>query len=319
MFDQAQRQALLARWRSLMDHPQVKRGLKLLQYGLFAAIVAYLLFRFSEVGWREVINALPASPWFYLFFTLRFFALPISELAIYEMIWRVPLLQHFPAFIRKRVYNFAVMGYSGEGFLTLWARRALPLPTKQIVVGVKDNNLLSALTSNLATVVIVLFVAANGILFISFEALPPGASFLFATAFLIALVLSITVLTFRKKLIALSAAKMRVLMGVHAIRTTLILCISVGMYASAIPSAPLFAWLMFLALHLVLSRIPFIPNQDLFYLGAALSLSGIVGASEAAVAGMLLAEAGLSQLVNLIMFFATAYLANRESQPLTEQ
>ena len=81
------------------------------------------------------------------------------------------------------------------------------------------------------------------------------------------------------------------------------------MYAAALPGAPLQAWLIFIAMQLVLSRIPFLPNQDVVYLTAALTLSPIVGMPEAAVAGMLVAEAGLSQLFNAILFAATAPLA----------
>jgi hypothetical protein len=87
---------------------------------------------------------------------------PVSELALYEIIWSQPLVRHFFVFIRKRVYNFAVMGYSGEAFLTLWARRRLRLPNKRILIGVKDNNLLSAFASNAATVVLVVTLAVTG-------------------------------------------------------------------------------------------------------------------------------------------------------------
>ena len=313
MMAREKREAFVQEWRAFQTRPAVARTLKGVQYALLAAVVAYLLFRFTQVGWVEVFGALPASPWFYIFFFLRFLALPISELAIYEMIWRQPLLAHFPAFVRKRVYNFAVMGYSGEGFLTLWAQRTLPISQKTVMVGVKDNNLLSALTSNLATVFLIVALAATGGLTAGFEALPKGGGVLFALAFTSAFVLSVAVILFRRRLIALPHASMRPLMTVHFVRISLILTLHAAMYAAALPGAALSAWMMFLALQLVLSRIPFIPNQDLVFLGAAMTLAPIVNATEAEVAGMLLAEAGLSQLVNLVLFFATAYLAKQQS------
>ncbi len=301
--------ALRGRWRALLDRREVSRAVSLLQYALLAAVVAYLFFRLRAVGWGEVVASLPASPWFYVFFLLRFLALPISEIAIYEMIWDLPLARHFPAFVRKRVYNFAVMGYSGEAFLTLWARRTLPLSATTILVGVKDNNLLSALASNMTTVIIIATVSASGVLGASLVALPPGAATLFAATFTVALMLSAGVILFRSRLISLPETKIRALVGVHALRVAIILTLHAAMYASALPGASVFAWLMFIALQLVLSRLPFIPNQDLVYLGAALSLSPIVGATDAAVAGMLIAEAGRSQSINIILFFSTAYLA----------
>ncbi len=304
------------RWSVLRERDDVQNVLKVLQYTLLAAIIIYLLYKLTHMGWRDVIGSLPESPWFYLFFGLRFFALPVSELALYEIVWSRPLVRHFFVFIRKRVYNFAVMGYSGEAFLTLWARRCLSLPHKTILVGVKDNNLLSAFASNAATVVLLLTLAATGGLKAGLEAFP-GARWLFALAFLSAGTLSVLVMIFRDKLMALPKGVMPRLISVHGGRQALIILLHAAMYASALPGAPVMAWIMFITMQLVLSRVPFLPNQDIVYLGAALSLAPIVGAPEAAVAGMLVAEAGLSQIFNIAMFFATAHLARTEIGPQT--
>ena len=301
-------------WRKLRMRDDVQRALKILQYTLFALIVVYLVVKLSRVGWLEVFDSLPSSPWFYVFFALRFLMLPISEIAIYEIVWAQPLVRHFFVFIRKRVYNFAVMGYSGEVFFTQWARRRLALSDKKILVGVKDNNLLSAFASNAATVVLVVGLAATGGLQAGLEAFP-GAGWLFSLAFLSAGTLSVAVMVFREKLIALPEGVMPRLLGVHSGRQLLIIILHAAMYAAALPGAPLMAWMTFIALQLVLSRVPFLPNQDIVYLGAALTLSPIVNASEAAVAGMLVAEAGLSQLINAIMFFATVHLARTSYKP----
>ncbi len=296
------------RWAALRERDDVQRALKITRYTIFAGVVAYLLYRLTNVGWGEVLDNLPQSPWFYIFFVLRFLALPVSELAIYEIVWQRPLLKHFFVFIRKRVYNFAVMGYSGEAFLTLWARRRLNLSDKKIIVGVKDNNLLSAFTSNSATVLLIFFLAATDGLRAGLEAFP-GAGLLFALAFLSAATLAVLVVVFRRRLLALPQGVMPVLLTVHGVRQVLIIGLHAAMYAAALPGAALQAWLVFIAMQLVLSRIPFLPNQDVVYLTAALTLSPIVGMPEAAVAGMLVAEAGLSQLFNAILFAATAPLA----------
>lgn len=300
--------SLKLRWDRVRERPTVQRALKITQYGLFAAILAYLVLKLSHVGWGDVLGSLPSSPWFYTFFALRFLALPISEIALYEIVWSQPLMRHFFVFIRKRVYNFAVMGYSGEAFLTIWARRRLALSDKKIIVGVKDNNLLSAFASNAATVILVIGVTVTGGLHAVLSAFP-GAGWLFSLAFLSAATLSVLVMVFREKLIALPEGVMPKLLTVHAGRQVLIILLHAAMYAAALPGAPIMAWITFIAMQLVLSRVPFLPNQDIVYLGAALTLSPIVGAPEAAVAGMLVAEAGLSQLFNAVMFLATAHLA----------
>ncbi|MEO1252354.1 MAG: hypothetical protein AAFW81_08420 [Pseudomonadota bacterium] len=295
-------------WRGLRERQDVQRALTILRYALFAGVVIYLIFRLSSVGWGQVFGNLPSSNWFYVFFILRFLVLPVSELAIYEIVWQAPLLRHFLVFVRKRVYNFAVMGYSGEAFLTLWARRRLALSDKSIIVGVKDNNLLSALTSNIATVLLIFFLAATGGLRAGLEAFP-GAGALFAIAFLTAGTLAVLVIVFRQKLIALPPGVMPVLLGLHGVRQAMIIALTAAMYSAALPGAPLQAWLIFIAMQLVLSRIPFLPNQEVVYLTAALTMAPIVGMPEAAVAGMLVAEAGLSQIFNAVLFAATAPLA----------
>ena len=309
------------RWRKtsvavtkFLRRPQVARALRFAQYGLFALIVGYLLFRLSQVGWREVLGSLPQSPWFYVFFVFRFLALPVSELAIYEIIWSKPLIRHFFVFIRKRVYNFAVMGYSGEAFLTLWARRRLDLSDKQIIVGIKDNNLLSAFASNAATVALIAILAATGMLTTVVSAFP-GAGALFAIAFATATSLAIAFIVFRRTILALPNGVLPNLLTVHAVRQITLMLLHAAMYSAALPGAPLSAWIAFIAMQLVLSRVPFLPNQDIVYLTAALALSPIVGAPEAVIAGMLVAEAGLAQLANVALFAVTAPLARTQTDP----
>ena len=299
--------------KRFFEQPPVARFMRRAQLILLAAIVIYLIYKLSEVGWVAVVDSLPASPWFYVFFLVRFFALPLTEIPAYELVWRRPLWRHVSAFIRKRVYNFAVLGYSGEAFFTLWARRRLDLTDREILVGVKDNTLLSALASNVATVVLVAALAATGGLKAGIDALP-GSTYLFVVAFLTALFLSLAVVIFRRKLINLPQGAMPRLLAIHGARVVMVMALQAGMYAAALPGASLSAWFMFIALQLVLSRIPFLPNVDLVYLTAALHLSSIVGASEAAIAGMLVAEAALSQVLNFLMFVATAHLARVVAQ-----
>lgn len=275
---------------------------------IFACAVVFLLVQLSEVGWRDVFAALPANPWFYGIFVLRYLLQPLSEIPAYGIVWKAPLWRHWSAFLRKRVYNFAVMGYSGEAFFTLWARRTLQLSDRDIVVGVKDNNLISALVSNAATAAIVGALFFLGDLQREIDAIPGGA-FLFGLAFASAAGLAAGVLIFRRRLIQLPRGMTRRIIAINACRILMIFTLHAALYASAIPGPPVSAWFIFIALQLVLSRIPFLPNQDIVFLTAALSLASEISAPEAAIAGMLLAEAGLSQLFNLALFAATAHHA----------
>jgi hypothetical protein len=75
------------------------------------------------------------------------------------------------------------------------------------------------------------------------------------------------------------------------------------------------AWTILIALQLALSRAPFIPNPDIVFLTAALHLVGEFDAPAAVFAGMLVAEAGLSQIFNAALFVATAHLARKQGAP----
>ena len=310
MFDREFRERSVAKWRSLMAQPSVKRAMDVAQKALFVAIIAYLIFKLSQVGWTEVFGHLPTAPLFYVFFLLRFFALPLSEIPAYEIVWGKRLWRHFTAFVRKRVYNFAVMGYSGEAFFTIWARRHLQLPDADVLKGVKDNNILSAFASNLSTVLLVVGLAVTDRLQAGLDAVP-GAVVLFSLAFMSSFALAASVLLFGGRILHVSRGVMGQLVFIHGIRMVIVMGLHAAMYAAALPAADYSAWFLFIALQLVISRIPFLPNQDLVFLGAALSLATIVGVPEAAIAGMLVAEAGLSQLLNFSLFFATAHDARQ--------
>lgn len=306
--------AIADRIKRFRAQPVTKRVLAVGHWVILGLISAYLIYRLSKLGVLDVLRALPQSPWFYAFFFLRYLTLPVAETAAYEIVWDRPLVRYFPAFIRKRVWNNAVAGYSGEGFLTLWARRQLGLTDLQALIGVKDNNIISSLAANLATVTLVLSLALAGGLRAALNVMP-GAGLLFGASFLAAAIVSAAVLLFRKRLIALSEEKRRKVLAIHLVRQVVTITLFASMYAAALPGAHFGSWLLFIALQLVITRIPFLPNQDLVYLTAALSFASLIGAREEDVAGMLVAEAGLSLIVNFVLFFATVYLARRGIEP----
>ncbi|HXI86733.1 MAG TPA: hypothetical protein VNH64_04710 [Parvularculaceae bacterium] len=300
--------------RETREHPIVRRLLSAGHWVLLALIVALLLYRLSQIGWSDVFTSIPASPWFFVFFFLRYFTLPLSESAIYEIIWERPLAGSFPAFVRKRVYNNAVAGYSGEGFLALWARRALGLSGKAAVIAIKDNNILSSLAANISTIVIIAALALTGGLSQAISAMP-GSAALVAFATIVAAAMALIVIFFGKHLVAMKRNKVWRVLSIHAVRQVATLVLFAAMYAAALPGVSLNAILLFIGLQLVISRVPFLPNQDLVYLTAALSIHSIIGAPAEVVAGMLVAEAGLSQLLSVALFFATAHLARRAGAP----
>lgn len=300
--------ATLTRLQTIAGDPRYAPHRKAARNLFLALIVGVLLYRLHGVGWAAVLEALPTNAFFYVFFVLKFLALPCADMLMYGVIWDRSLVGHFPAFVRKRVYNYGVAGYAGEAFIAQWASRTFGFSAKDALIAVKDGNILSSFTANFTTVALIAGLAASGLLAAAARAIPGGYG-VFAVPFGIAATVIASVIIFRRKILHIGDGRAARILGVHFVRQAAQIACTTGMYASAIPTAAPQGWLLFIALQLVVSRVPFMPNQDLVYLTAALSLSNVITAPDGAVAAMLLTEAGLSQALNFTLFLATSHLA----------
>lgn len=297
------------RIKAVTEHPVGAVALVWLKRALFVGIVYILWRQISSIGWSQVLSSLPTSPLFYLFCAARYALTPAFETQTFRIIWRRPMGQHFWVFMRKRVYNQGVAGYSGEGFLTLWAHRNLGWPTKEVLFSIKDANLLSGLSANIVTIGLVITAFATGLVGPLIESIPQGGLLLLiGTA--VPSILVIGVLLLRKKVIHLTWPDTRSVLAWHGIRHLVQILLAIAMYAAAIPGVPLLVWLSFVVLFMVLTRIPFLPNQDLVYLAAALAVTSSVGVPAEIMAGVLVCEAALMQIANFGLFIGTSRLGS---------
>jgi len=91
-------------------------------------------------------------------------------------------------------------------------------------------------------------------------------------------------------------------------------------WAVVIPNTPLSIWFTFLAIIIVVNRIPFIPSRDLVFMWAGIELSRALNMATAAVAGMLLVSSALKKVTNLILFLLINYYSkDPEIQKLKEK
>ncbi len=309
-FLRVQLERLKAAGARIGAHPAFRPAMRYLQYALFALILGLVIWRLTQLGWADIAAHLPTAPAFYVFWALRFLALPVADMVAYGTIWQRPMGSHFPVFVRKRVYNYGVAGYSGEGFLILWASRTLGLTPVSALKNVKDGNILSAFTANVATLVLVAGLAVSGEVWRLAGVLPGGLP-LFGLTFLVSLATVTVVVMFRRQLISVSRAQAGRILGVHGLRQVVQVTLMAAMYSAALPGVPFETWLLFAALFLVITRIPFLPSQDLAYMLGALSLASLTPVSADAIGGMLVGEAILAQAVNGVLFLATSYLARQ--------
>lgn len=276
-----------------------------LRMAFLIAVGAWLLHRIGEIGWKELLAHMPANPWFYILFLAIYLLVPISEIPIYRMIWKRPMLRNFPYLLRKNMYNVALVGYSGEAFFVWFARQSLHIPGKEAFSAIKTNNVLSALASNLATIILLILFLLTG----NLAMLTAGEGQLIwyvGASVVITLVLSALIYHFRHAILDFPPRLSLEVFGIHAGRNALILILQALQWAVIIPSAPVSVWILFLTAQFLLTRIPFLPNKDLVFLGLTLSLTGMVQAPEALVASMFLTSGALIQIANLVVFGATS-------------
>lgn len=105
---------------------KTERGKTILKWSrrvINAAVLVWLVYQLSNIGWISVWQSLPVQPLFYILFLLLFVQLPLFEVLIYRLIWTFDTLKSIPVFLLKRVYNKDVIGYSGEVYFFAWAKK----------------------------------------------------------------------------------------------------------------------------------------------------------------------------------------------------
>ena len=276
-----------------------------LQLLLGVAVIGFLVYRLNAIGWTAIWDALPRTFWFYALFAVWYLAIPVSECFIYRRLWNCRLSHPLPILLRKRVLNFGVLGYLGEGYFAYWARHNLGLSVHRALAAVKDSDILSALVSNFATVALVVVFLSIGELQTYVGAVPHFSELflVFGGAVFVA-ILSVVVL--RRRIFTVDTGGAVYVTACHMVRLIVMLLAQVGQWSSVLPQVTMTTWLTFLTAQMVMTRIPFLPSQDLMNLGLGVALAGIADAPPAAIAGIFVATGALSQITNLIVFGATA-------------
>lgn len=272
---------------------------------LLIAILVFILRRIIKIGWAELFSALPSSPLFYLLSIAIFLVLPISETFSYRQILSRSVPKGLYIFSRKRVFNEALISYSGEAYLCQKLTEIPGIDRSDAVIAVKDNNLISALISNSWTIALVggvLLFGRSDILEEIWKLSPLVIGF-FAV---ICLILYGATLVFFKRLSSLSRSKIMQVAATHSGKVLVLAGVQLAQWASGVPAELLSTWLVFLTVQILLKRIPFLPNSDIVFLAVAVPLAGFTAESTSAVTAMLIAAVAMNQLVHLGAFILTS-------------
>lgn len=293
-------------WNRVSNHPATAKVMNYARRIIVLAVVAVIIYQLFDIGWKEVLSSLPTQPAFYLLFIFLYFTLPVAEIFIYRQIWQFPPLEGFKTFLKKKVYNEELVGYSGEVHLFMWGRRHVNKKDKEILKNIRDNAIISSMTSNLVAVGLIAFLILGG--YIALDALIGELDLLYTTVAIVLIAVLIALLIyFRKYLFDLPARTASVIFAFYMVRFLIHHGLLMAMWAIVIPGTPLSVWFTFLALVIVINRVPFLPSKDLVFVWAGIELSHMLEMASAAVAGMLLVYSVLKKVTNLALFLLLSY------------
>lgn len=267
---------------------------------MLVAIVAYLAYEFTEIGWDELYRSLPTHPLFYVFFALIYLSLPLTESLMYRLTWRYPVWKSLPMYLKKRVYNQQVVGYSGEVYFFMWARDRVDGSPREIALTIKDNNIVSSIASAFVAASLLAGFVLTGQVMLDQWVGSVDVVYV-AIGALILLALIGAGIKFRKYLFSLPSGVLWGFFAIHIGRLLLNNVLQVGQWYVILPDVSLSVWFTFLAALIVIQRIP-LPNRDLLFVGAGVELAGALGIPSATVAGMLLVNSVLQKVIGFALF-----------------
>lgn len=301
------------RLKTTAANPRVQRAAHRI-VGL--AIIGIIAYQLTRIGWSEVFSSLPTQPLFYFIFVLLYLSLPTAEIFIYRQVWRFKRFDGFKAFVTKQVYNDEVMGYSGELYLYLWGRRRTGKSDKELFKNIRDNSILSSVTSHSVAVALIAFLIWTGQIPLK-EWVGQADLVYISTGVLLVLALGALVVYFRRYLFALPVVKALRVLGIYYTRFTLHHALLMAQWSVVMPETPLYVWFSFVTLFIVINRIPFLPSKELVFVWAGIEASRLFDMASATVAAMLLVSSALRKLTNLSLYLLIHHIyPDRELEEL---
>lgn len=289
-----------------------------IRIAFITGMLAFVGWELWQIGPAALAAEIPSNPLFYLVYWAGFCILPLAETQIYGRIWPAAPRVPFRIFLRKRVLNEVVLGYSGDVWFGLWARGRLGVLDRRVAAGVKDAALLSGAASMVMTALVVLAFVLQG----ESEAIARSAGlgsqadlWLGLAAFAL---LALLVVKFGGRALWVARKVAQQVFAINMVRLALVLSAFVLQWAIALPEVPIHTWLLFIAVQMLVNQLPMVPNRDLLFLAVSVELTTRIGVDEAALAAMFVAAALLRQVTNYAVLGATTLMRDATLAPSAE-
>ena len=272
--------------------------LRVLRWAVPILLLAFLGHRLTQLGWAHVWDARPDAPSFYLVLFLPFYVQPIADLIIYRNLLKVGRALPLFVLLRKRYMNGVMLDYSGEAYFFFWAQRNLDLRKGILLHAVKDSNVLSAGAGLAVAWLMVLALVMGGDL--QLPASLSGDLKTFISVGSLPLALCLVLVIGGRRVTTLSRGEIAATFAIHLARSIVALSLEFVLWwvSGALPSA--FACLEFVALRLLVTRLPLVASKDLLFVGIGVAAAGLMDLSTVKVAAVLV----IATAFNLLLEFA---------------
>ncbi|MDH4283206.1 MAG: hypothetical protein OEV36_11180, partial [Myxococcales bacterium] len=217
-------------------------------------------------------------------------------------------------FLVKMIMNLSVAGMSGDVYFLLWAVRTLRITYHKAFSGVKDVTLLSAAAANMIAVGVLGGYLALGDLTLT-QTVKPAALGIIIGVTLAAAVLSLLVILFRGKVLAVGTRTMWRVIRYHLVRSGGNLVLLGLQWTVGLPGSVFTTWISLLVVDLLVQRTPFIPAREFLFLSLALALADTIDAPQAQVTALFLADTALRQIV-IVPSLMAGFFWRARPQPL---
>ena len=284
-----------ARWLNARWGRQAGR---LLRWGVPILLLAYLGYCLTRLGWTQVWKARPGGLLFYAAVLLQFYIQPLADLVIYRRLLGVGRALSLFVLLRKRYVN-TLLDYSGEVYFFFWAKKNLESKKGILVHAVKDTNVLSASAGLVMVWLALLAVVVGGS--VRLPALAHNGLWTFLGLGSLPLVLFLALFFGGRRVTALSRRDILVTFAIQIARSIaqLVAEFTVWWLSGALPSAAL--CVQFVALRVVVTRLPLVPNKELVFIGVGIAAAGFLDVSAPKVAAVLVLMTAANLIQNLAL------------------
>jgi len=263
------------------------------------AVLGAALWQWFQLDLSSLVSLVPVTPAFWLVYLVYYFLGPASEWLIFRRLWRLPASGIMPL-LRKKVSNELIVGYLGEVYFYLWARRNSQISAAPFGA-IKDVAVLSAVCGNGITLLMLLLGAplVGGAVIGSQLQLDQTALLLSIIAMGVT---STALVLLRRHVLSLPGRELFYVTVMHCARIILGVVLLALMWHLALPHVALTWWILLSMLRQLVTRLPFVANKDVVFAGMAIFLVG----EDESIAGLMALVAGIVLATHVVVGIVVA-------------